>query len=88
MCFTWPNIWSAIADAVGMRPGADEPFLLQSLGRVDWDRIRQHHGLLSPALADFVGLSLEYADYQMRYGHTDPARRRSFNGEDRAGGVS
>jgi nucleoside-diphosphate-sugar epimerase len=70
--FTWPNIWPAIADAVGMRPGADEPFLLQSLGRADWDRARQRFGLESPALDAFVGLSLEYADYQMRYGHTDP----------------
>jgi nucleoside-diphosphate-sugar epimerase len=70
--FTWPNIWPAIADAFGMRPGADEPFLLQSLGRADWDRVRQRFGLLSPALTEFVGLSLEYADYQMRYGHTEP----------------
>jgi nucleoside-diphosphate-sugar epimerase len=70
--FTWPNVWPVIADAVGMQPGADEPFLLQSLGSGDWDRVRQRHSLLSPALADFVGLSLEYADYQMRYGHTEP----------------
>ena len=70
--FAWPNIWPAIADAVGMRSGTDEPFLLQSLGRADWDRVRQRFGLLSPALTDFVGLSLEYADYQMRYGHTEP----------------
>jgi nucleoside-diphosphate-sugar epimerase len=70
--FTWPNIWPAVADAFGMQPGPDEPFLLQSLGAGDWDRVRQSHALLSPALADFVGLSLEYADYQMRYGHTEP----------------
>ena len=56
-----------------MRPGPDEPFLLQSVGRADWDRARQRFGLESPALDDFVGLSLEeYADYQMRYGHTEP----------------
>lgn len=70
--FTWPNIWPAIADAAGMRPGAPEPFLLRSLAAVDWDRIRERHGLQSPDLATFTGLSLEYADYQMRYGHTDP----------------
>ena len=70
--FTWPNVWPAIAEAVGMRAGADEPFLLQSLGRGDWDRARQRFGLLSPGLAEFVGLSLEYADYQMRYGHNEP----------------
>ncbi len=70
--FTWPNIWPAIAEAVGMRPGPDEPFLLQSLGRADWDRARTRFALESPALPDFVGLSLEYADYQMRYGHNEP----------------
>ncbi len=70
--FSWPNVWPVIADAVGMRPGPDEPFLLQSLGRSDWDRARLRFGLESPALAEFVGLSLEYADYQMRYGHTEP----------------
>ena len=70
--FTWPNIWPAIADAVGMRPGSDEPFLLQSLNRTEWDQARHRYRLASPALADFVGLSLEYADYQMRYGHTEP----------------
>jgi nucleoside-diphosphate-sugar epimerase len=70
--FTWPNVWPAIAEAAGMRSGPDEPFLLQSLGRMDWDRVRQRYALLSPPLADFVGLSLEYADYQMRYGHSEP----------------
>lgn len=70
--FTWPNVWPAIAGACGMRAGGAEPFLLQSLSRTEWDRIRQAHGLLSPALPEFVGLSLEYADYQMRYGHDEP----------------
>ena len=69
--FSWPNIWPAIAEAVGMRPGPDEPFLLQSLGRADWDRVRHRHALQAPALTEFVGQSLEYADYQMRYGHTE-----------------
>ncbi len=70
--FTWPNVWPVVAEAMGMRPGPDEPFLLQSVGRADWDRVRQRFGLVSPALPEFVGLSLEYADYQMRYGHTEP----------------
>jgi nucleoside-diphosphate-sugar epimerase len=70
--FTWPNVWPAIAEAVGMGAGSDEPFLLRSLGSADWDRVRVRYGLSSPPLAEFVGLSLEYADYQMRYGHTEP----------------
>jgi nucleoside-diphosphate-sugar epimerase len=69
--FTWPNIWPSIAESVGMRTGPDEPFLLQSLSRGDWDRVREKDALLSPALPEFAGLSLEYADYQMRYGHSE-----------------
>ncbi len=87
--FTWPNIWPAIADAVGMRPGPDEPFLLQSVGRADWDQVRQRYGLVSPALAEFVGLSLEYADYQMRYGHTEPGPPAiGFDDQDHPGRIS
>ena len=37
----------------------------------------RRHGLGSPGLEEFVGLSFQYADYQMRYGQTELARRRS-----------
>ena len=73
--FVWENIWPAIAEAVGMRSGPAEPFALRSLletGEAAWDAIRARHGLVSPGLRGFVGLSLEYADYQMRYGTPDP----------------
>lgn len=72
--FVWENVWPAIADAVGMKLGPAEPFSLQSWfgeGDAAWDRIRARHGLVSPGLRDFVGLSMEYADYQMRHGRTD-----------------
>ncbi len=36
-----------------------------------WDFIRARHDLLAPGLREFVGLSMEYADYQMRFGRTD-----------------
>ena len=71
----WENIWPAIAEAIGMRAGDPVPFALSSLletGAADWDAIRARHGLIAPALADFVGQSLEYADYQMRHGQTEP----------------
>lgn len=71
----WESIWPAIAEANGMQPGPHAPFALQSLletGAADWDGIRARHGLVSPGLADFVGLSLEYADYQMQFGRTEP----------------
>ncbi len=71
----WENIWPAIAEANGMKPGGHEPFALQSLletGAADWDFLCTSHNLAAPALADFVGLSLEYADYQMQFGRTEP----------------
>ena len=72
--FVWENIWPAIAEAAGMQPAPSQPFALNSLletGAARWDAIRQTHGLVSPDLRAFVGLSLEYADYQMRHGQTE-----------------
>ena len=72
--FVWENIWPAIAEAAGMRPGEPVPFPLTSLldtATADWDLIRVRHNLLAPSLREFVGQSMEYADYQMRYGRTD-----------------
>ncbi|MEQ8268182.1 MAG: SDR family oxidoreductase [Parvibaculum sp.] len=69
--FVWKNLWSAIADALGMEPGRDEP---QALGRTmparaaDWDRVRRKYDLVSPDIASFVGESFHYADFTMAYG--------------------
>ena len=71
--FTWPNVWPAIADALGMRPGEPAP---ERLGETmparsdEWDEIRAKHGLRSPGLAEFVGESFHYADFTMAYGAT------------------
>ena len=70
--FVWENIWPAIAEAVGMTAGDAIPFSLRDISAAAWDALRTKHGLASPALGDFVGLSMEYADYQMRYGQTEP----------------
>src|SRR6476660_3611521 len=73
--FTWENIWPAIAEALDMKPGAAVPL---SLARAfpswvaPWDALRRKHDLASPALAEFVGLSFQNADYSMRYGQTQP----------------
>ena len=72
--FTWANIWPAIADALGMKPGKAVPLSLakEFLNWVEpWDALRRKHNLLAPALQDFVGLSFQYADYSMRYGHAE-----------------
>jgi nucleoside-diphosphate-sugar epimerase len=72
--FVWENVWPVIADAVGMDTAAPAPFQLQSLlsgSAAEWDRLRSRHRLTAPDLASFVGMSLEYADYQMRYGQSE-----------------
>jgi len=71
--FTWENVWPAISDALGMKPGTAVPL---SLAReypkwvAPWETLRHRHKLLSPGLEAFVGLSFQYADYSMRYGQT------------------
>jgi nucleoside-diphosphate-sugar epimerase len=73
--YSWPNIWPAIAEAVGMAPGDAVPCSLQAEiapRETDWARIRARYGLAAPDLKSFVGLSFEYADYQMAFGRTEP----------------
>lgn len=71
--FTWENVWPAISEALGMKPGEAVPL---SMAReypnwiAPWDELRRRHGLISPGLEAFVGLSFQYADYTMRYGQT------------------
>jgi nucleoside-diphosphate-sugar epimerase len=71
----WENIWPAIADALGMKPGKSVPLSLVKASAnwaAPWDVLRRKHNLVSPALKEFVGLSFQYADYSMRYGHSEP----------------
>ena len=73
--FVWPNVWPAIADALGFAAGAHVPLALDREIRsreAEWDEIRRQHGLVSGNLRDFVGLSFEYADYTMGFGRTQP----------------
>ena len=72
--FTWENVWPAIADALDMKPGDAAPLSLAQKSpqwAAPWDTIRRKHNLISPGLEEFVGLSFQYADYSMRYGHTE-----------------
>jgi nucleoside-diphosphate-sugar epimerase len=73
--YCWQNIWPAIAGALGMEPGEAVPCSLATeiLPReAEWTRIRSKHKLVSPDLQSFVGLSFQYADYQMGFGRTEP----------------
>ena len=72
--FSWENVWPAVADALGMKPGRAAPMSLARESRKwaePWDELRRKHDLVAPALAEFVGLSFQYADYSMRYGQTE-----------------
>jgi nucleoside-diphosphate-sugar epimerase len=73
--FVWPNVWPAIADALGFAAGEPVPLALDREIRpreAEWAEIRKQHGLISGTLKEFVGLSFEYADYTMGYGRTQP----------------
>ncbi len=74
--FAWPHVWPALCDQLGMQPGANRPLSLANdiAPREDeWRNIVNRHGLVAPDLRSFVGLSFEYADYQMGFGRTTPA---------------
>src|SRR5690349_9498511 len=73
--FTWENVWPAVAEGLGMQPGKALPLSLEQQAKqwaAPWDELRRKHGLVSPGLEQFVGLSFQYADYQMRYGQSEP----------------
>ena len=73
--FEWPNVWPAIADALGFEAGESVPLRLDTEIRPQeaaWAEIRATHGLKSGTLKEFVGLSFEYADYTMGYGRDKP----------------
>ena len=72
--FTWENIWPAISDALGMKPGKPVPLSLAKefpSWAEPWAALRRKHDLVAPSLQEFVGLSFQYADYSMRYGHSE-----------------
>ncbi len=74
--YVWQNIWPAIADALGMKPGDNRPMSLEAeiLPReAEWAKIRAQHNLVAPDLKSFVGLSFQYADYQWGFGRTAAA---------------
>jgi len=73
--FMWPNVWPAIADALGFVAGKHVPLALDREIRpreAEWAEICAAHGLTSGTLKDFVGLSFEYADYTMGFGRDKP----------------
>ncbi len=73
--YVWENLWPAIARALGMDAGEPVPRSLHAYCREHagiWEHVRQKYGLRSPALEKFVGPSLQYCDFSMRYGDEAP----------------
>ena len=73
--FVWPNVWPAIADALGLPPAITcrcRSTARSGRARPSGRRSARQHGLRSGTLREFVGLSFEYADYTMGYGRTEP----------------
>jgi nucleoside-diphosphate-sugar epimerase len=74
--FSWPDVWPAIADALGMEPGENRPLRLavempKQAG--EWAAIVDQQKLQAPrSMADFVGDSFVYADVLFGYGRDTP----------------
>lgn len=66
--FTFPNVWPALARALGMDMGELRPRLLAETMPAEsaaWEALVSRHGLTSGPLMDFVGDSFTYADFAM-----------------------
>jgi nucleoside-diphosphate-sugar epimerase len=64
--FDWPSLWPALAEIFGMEIGPPQPqFLADSLPPLAplWQRAVQRDGLRDIGLQEFVGDSLQYADF-------------------------
>ncbi|MFM9941736.1 MAG: SDR family oxidoreductase [Hyphomicrobiaceae bacterium] len=73
--FTWRNVWPAIAEALGMPAGPDRSLSLEhdiAPRQAEWAKLAATHNLVEPDLKKLVGLSFQYADFQMGYGRPVP----------------
>lgn len=67
----WPNVWPAIARAVGLAPAFGNPVSLSRFlveHAEDWDRIVVRHGLRPISLGALLGESHHYADLLFSWG--------------------
>ena len=67
----WPNVWPAIAEAVGLEPAFGAPLSLAEFLPAHaevWDRIVRKHGLRPIPMAQLLGESHHYADLLFSYG--------------------
>jgi nucleoside-diphosphate-sugar epimerase len=73
--FEWRDLWPALAEALGVEPGPDEPLSMGEFlpSKADvWDKIVAKHGLRQNSIEDIIGESHFYADFCFAYGATEP----------------
>ncbi len=74
--FEWRTVWPAIADALGMEVGPDQPMSLAEempKRQGEWAAIVRKYELRAPeSLEQFVGQSFIYADRNFAHGETTP----------------
>lgn len=64
--FVWRNLWPALADALGVAPGPDEPRSMAQFMPAQaavWERVVQRHGLRPIPMQALLGESHHYADF-------------------------
>ena len=73
--FSWRDLWPALADALGVELGPDEPLCLAEFlpAKADvWDEIVAKHNLRPISMAELLGESHFYADFCLAFGATEP----------------
>jgi nucleoside-diphosphate-sugar epimerase len=69
--FVWPNVWPAIAEAVGLEPAFGEQVSLSTFlpeHAEVWDKIVKKHNLRPIRMDRFVGESHHYSDFIFGFG--------------------
>ena len=73
--FEWRNLWPAIADTLGVRPGPDLPRSMASYLPAKagvWNAVVRKHRLRAVEMTELLGESHHYADFCFAYGATEP----------------
>lgn len=73
--FEWRDLWPALAEALGVEAGPDQPRRLAAwlpARAATWDRIVARHGLRPIPLPDLLGESHHYADVCFAHGAETP----------------
>jgi nucleoside-diphosphate-sugar epimerase len=77
--FEWRNVWTGIAETLGVKSGPDAPTSVTAYlaeNAAIWNKIVAKHGLRSRDLRELVGHGDQHADFAFAYGA--PAGPRAF----------